>query len=178
MVLLFILASSVCWSLQCLISALTQGGGSGHFFRLPCSVVLWGGTLQTNNTGVCSQCLSHTGFAPAHSVCAFLVYTAQALDCSAGEVFKVGPALHALPMSMCSGSLVLHKGTDPDGLCSFYPFWVQATKMIRCLVSSLSQVAHESYAPPQSLPPFPQVCCKGTVPSVVMYLLCEGDLRL
>ena len=23
---------SVCWSLQCLISALTQGGGGGHFF--------------------------------------------------------------------------------------------------------------------------------------------------
>ena len=30
---LFILAS-VCWSLQCLISTLTQGGGGGHFFRL------------------------------------------------------------------------------------------------------------------------------------------------
>ena len=24
--------ASVCWSLQCLISALTQGGGGGHFF--------------------------------------------------------------------------------------------------------------------------------------------------
>ena len=28
------LACFVCWSLQCLISALTQGGGGGHFFRL------------------------------------------------------------------------------------------------------------------------------------------------
>ena len=37
-----VLASSVWWSLQCLISALTQGGGGGHFFRLTCSVVLWG----------------------------------------------------------------------------------------------------------------------------------------
>ena len=26
------LASSVCWSLQCLIFVLTQGGGGGHFF--------------------------------------------------------------------------------------------------------------------------------------------------
>ena len=26
-----VLASSVCWSLQCLISALVQGGGGGHF---------------------------------------------------------------------------------------------------------------------------------------------------
>ena len=31
-----VLASSVCWSLQCLISALTQGGGGGHFFRPDC----------------------------------------------------------------------------------------------------------------------------------------------
>ena len=37
------LASSVCWSLQCLFSTLTQGGSGGHFFRLTCSVVLWGG---------------------------------------------------------------------------------------------------------------------------------------
>ena len=35
-----------------------------------------GGTLQTNNTGVGLQCLSHTGLAPALGVCAFLVYTA------------------------------------------------------------------------------------------------------
>ena len=43
-----VLASSVCWSLQCLISALTQGGGGGHFLRLPCSVVLWGGRDVAN----------------------------------------------------------------------------------------------------------------------------------
>ena len=43
-----VLASSVCWSLQCLISTLTQGGGSGHFFRLTCSVVLLGGRNTAN----------------------------------------------------------------------------------------------------------------------------------
>ena len=43
-----VLASSVCWSLQCLISALTQGGGGGHFFRLSCSVALWGGRDAAN----------------------------------------------------------------------------------------------------------------------------------
>ena len=44
-----------------------------------CSVVLWGGTLETNVTGVCGKCsqrLGHTGFNPAHSVCNSLVYTA------------------------------------------------------------------------------------------------------
>ena len=53
-----------------------------------------GGTLQTNITGVCgecSQCLGHTGFAPIHDVCAFPVYTAQALGCS-GDL-SLGPPL-------------------------------------------------------------------------------------
>ena len=40
--------ASVCWSLQCLISALTHGGCGGHFFRLPCSVMLQGGRNTTN----------------------------------------------------------------------------------------------------------------------------------
>ena len=45
---LFILASSVCKSLQCLVSALTQGGEGGHLFRLTCSFVLWGGRNTAN----------------------------------------------------------------------------------------------------------------------------------
>ena len=45
-----------------------------------------GGILQTNITGVCGECLQcfgHIGFASAHGVCAFPVYTAQASGCSA-----------------------------------------------------------------------------------------------
>ena len=38
-------------------------------------------------------------FAPAHGVCAFLVYTAQAPGCSAGELSKAGLGLRALPRS-------------------------------------------------------------------------------
>ena len=96
---LFISASSVCRSLQYLTSALTQGGKGGSLVQLCCGE---GGTLQTNITGICgecSQCLGQTGFAPDHGMCAFLVYTAQAPDCSAGELFKVGPPLCALPKS-------------------------------------------------------------------------------
>ena len=95
--LFFILASSVCKSLQYLTSALTQGCERDHLFRLTCSVVLWwGGTLQTNIPGVCGeclQCLHHTGFASAHGVCAFLVYTAQTPGYSARELPKVVPVL-------------------------------------------------------------------------------------
>ena len=64
------LASSVCWSLRCLISALTQGGAVVETFFFLASLVQSrsgeGGMLQTNNTGVCLQCLSHAGHAPAH----------------------------------------------------------------------------------------------------------------
>ena len=35
-----------------------------------------GGTLQTNKSGIYSQCPGHTGFAPVHRMCAFPVYTA------------------------------------------------------------------------------------------------------
>ena len=38
------------------------------FFRLTCSLRCGEvGMLQTNNTGMCSQCLSHAGPAPTHS---------------------------------------------------------------------------------------------------------------
>ena len=76
--------------------------------------------MQTNITGMCGeclQCLSHSGFAPAHSVCAFLVYTAQVPGCSAGELSKVGSGcLNFLGLSCSgSGSWVLHKRTDSVG---------------------------------------------------------------
>ena len=45
---MFILVSSVCRSLQCLISILTKGGEGGHLLRLTCSVVLWGGRNTAN----------------------------------------------------------------------------------------------------------------------------------
>ena len=51
---LFILASSVCWSLQCLISTLTQGVQWWSLsFRLACSVVLWGGRNTANKYHWC-----------------------------------------------------------------------------------------------------------------------------
>ena len=60
------------------------------------------GTLKTIITGVCGECsqyMDHTGFVPAHGTCAFLVYTAPAPCCSAGELPKVGPGFRVLPRS-------------------------------------------------------------------------------
>ena len=73
----------------------------GSLVQLHCGEA---GTLQTNNTGVCSQCLRHTGPAPAHGACALHVYTAQALGCSTEN--RPRPALGCmhLPGLSCSGS--------------------------------------------------------------------------
>ena len=118
---LFILASSVCWSLQCLISVLTQGAKMVTFSGSLVQSFCWaGGTLQTNITGVCgecSQCFSCTGFAPTHSVCTFMVYTSQALGCSARNCLRqVLGCMHFPGLShLDSGSWVLHKGPDLVG---------------------------------------------------------------
>ena len=76
-----------------------------------------GGTLQSSITGVCGecwQCFSRTGFAPAHGVYAFMVYTSQAVGCSAGTCLRPALGCMHLPGLSRSGSgfRVLHKGAD------------------------------------------------------------------
>ena len=121
-----------------------------------------GGTLQTNITGVCgecSQCLGHIGFALAHGICAFPVYTAQASGCSAGELSKVGPGFCALPRSK---PLRFRFLGNPQGhrlswACVLCPSQVRAAQATRCLVSVLLQVVPTSQSPPQSQP----LCFQG-----------------
>ena len=143
---LFILASSVCWSLQCLISALTQGGESGHLFRLTCSVVLWGGRHTANKYhwrvwGVLTVSVP---------LCAFPVYTTQVSGCSAGELTKAGPGLCALPRSKLlrfrfSGIPQRHRLCWACVLC---PSQVQAAQATRCLASALFSGGRCILSPP------------------------------
>ena len=98
--------------------------------------------IITGVCGECSQCKDHTGFAPAHCACAFLVYTAQAPCCSAGELSKVGPGFRTLPRSKLlrfrfSGTPRSHRLGWPCVLC---PSQVQGAQETRCLVSTLSEV--------------------------------------
>ena len=73
--------------------------------------------LQTNNTGVCSQCLSHTGPAPAHGVCTLPAHTAQALGCSTRNHPRPALGCMRLPGLSCSGSgtPVVLRGADSVG---------------------------------------------------------------
>ena len=118
----FLLASSVCKSLQCLTSALTQGGEGGHLFRLTCSVVLWGGRDTANKYhwhlwGVL------TVYGP-HGVCP----SSWQRVLSGSILLRLQVALHGhcpkwtlrimhVPGLSCSdsGSRVLCKGTDSVG---------------------------------------------------------------
>ena len=86
----------------------------GSLVKLHCGE---GGTLQTNNTGMCSQCLSHTGPAPAHSVCTLPAHTAQALGCFAGNHPRPALGCMHLPGLSRSGSgtRVVLRGTDTIG---------------------------------------------------------------
>ena len=115
-----------------------------------------GGTLQTNITGMwgeCSQCLDHTGF-PTHSVCAFLVYTAQAPGCSTGELSKAAPGFCVLPRSKLLRCVFLstpqrHRHGWTRVLC---PSQVRAVQATRCLVSTLSPGGQCILSPPWSHP--------------------------
>ena len=73
--------------------------------------------LQTNNTGVCSQCLSRAGPAPAHGTYTLPAHAAQALGWSAGN--RPRPALGCMHLPGLSrsgsGTQVVLRGTDSVG---------------------------------------------------------------
>ena len=60
--------------------------------------------LQTNNTGMYLQYLSHTGSAPTHGMCVLRAHTAQALGCSTGDRPRLALGCMHLPGLSRSGS--------------------------------------------------------------------------
>ena len=141
---LFILASSVCWSLQCLISTVTQAGKGGHLFRLTCSLVLWGGRNTANKYhwhvwGVLTVSQPHWVCPRSRRVCF------PSLHCSGSrllcwELSDAGPGLHALPRSKplrfrFSGTPQRCRLGWAYVLC---PSQVQVAQVTRCLASTVA----------------------------------------
>ena len=132
-----------------------------------------GGTLQTNNTGVCSQCLSHTGPAPAHGACVLPARTAQALGCSAGNRLRLALGCMHLPGLSRSGpgTQVVLRGADSVGpaFCALprseqlrWCVWQEqslrliaspfpATRFSGCITSAPSQVDDDGPEPQEVL---------------------------
>ena len=141
-----VIASSVCWCLQCLVSALTQRGQwrtlffifyfLGSLVQSPCGWL--GGMLQTNNTGVCSQCLSHTGFALAHCVCPSCPHSSGSRLLHQ-EPSEASPGLHAPPRS--KPLRFRHSGSPQrcrlSRACVLCPSQVRAAQVVRCLASAV-----------------------------------------
>ena len=124
-----VIASSVCWSLQCLVSALTQRGRwrTLFFFRLTCSVMLRGGRegCCKQITLACARSASATlGSAPAHGTCSLPVHTAQILGCSAGNYpwAALGCLHFPGPSRSGSGTRVVLRGADFWLGLRFVPF--------------------------------------------------------
>ena len=127
---------------------------------------------------------AHTGwttlsFSQPKTACTSQVHTAQAPVYSARALPQVDPAFHVLFQGLCrSGSWVLCKDIDSDGLCTLCLSQVQATQATECLVSALSQVGCASYAPPWQWPLSFQAVPQGHSPSCAVCLLWGADLRL
>ena len=168
------MASSVCKSLQCLISTLTQGDEGGHLFRLTCSVVLWGGRDTANKYhwhvwGLLTVYGPHW-VCPSSRLCGLSGSTLLRLQ-SALQGHCPKQALHFVqfPGLSHSGSRVFCKGTDSVGcvFCALLrskqlrqpgawgahcPRWgvclitspVLATQFPGCAARAPSQVSHAS----------------------------------
>ena len=85
-----------------------------------------GGTLQTNITGVCQeclQCMDHTGFAQSHGMC-FLVLHCLGCRVLCGALSKAGPGVSCTSQVRATWVQVLRYSTRAQTLLGmrFVPF--------------------------------------------------------
>ena len=138
---LFMLASSVSKSLQCLISTLTQGGEGGLLFRLTCSVMLWRGRNTANKYhwrvwGVLAVSQPPWVYSHSWSVCYPILHYYRLQVALQGAV----PGLCVLPRSKLLR--FQFSGTPQrrtlSWVCVLQPSEVRAVQTTRYLVSTLS----------------------------------------
>ena len=137
------MASPVYKSLRCLISTLTQGGSGGHFFRLTCSVVLWGGRNTANKYrwhvwGVLAVFQPHWVCPCSWCVCfQGLHFSGSMLLCR--ELSLSGPGLCALPRSKLFSFRFLGNPQRRrlSWACVLCPSHIREDQMTRCLASTV-----------------------------------------
>ena len=139
------MASSVCKSLWCLISTMTQRGESSHLFSLTCSVVLWAGRNPTNKyhlyvCGVLTVPQPHwacPGSRPVYPPCPH--YSGSRL--LTWEPSEAGPGLHAPPRSKLLR--FRHSGSSQrcrlSWACVLCPSQIRAAQVMRCLARAIAE---------------------------------------
>jgi len=103
-----------------------------------------GGTLQTNNTGVCLQCLGRTGFAPRSQRVCFPCLHCLGSRLLCWELSEAGPGLYALPTPK---PLRFRYTSSPQRhrlswACVLCPFQVRAAQVMRCLTNMVAATYH------------------------------------
>ena len=146
---MFILASFVCKSLQCLISTLTQGSEDGHLFRLTCSVVLWGGRDTANRYhwhvwGVLAVYGPHW-VCPNSKWCVLLGSTLLRLQGALqGHCPKWALCFAHFPGLSLFRFSDTQQGHRPGWVCVLCLSQVGEAQVARCFASALSQVSRAS----------------------------------
>ena len=119
---LFVLASSVCWSLQCLIYTLTQGGSGGPFFQVHLFSRAVGREERCKQISLVSVGTAHNVSAtlglPLLTVCVLSQSTLLRLLVALQGICLKGAlgCMHFPGLSHSgSSSWVLHKGADSVG---------------------------------------------------------------
>ena len=98
--------------------------------------------LQTNNTGVRLQCLSHTGSAPAHGTCSLPAHTARALGCSAGNNPRLALGYMHFPGLAAQVQVLGYFSQAQTVGPVFRPSQVRAAQVTRCLASAVAVTYH------------------------------------
>ena len=125
--------ASVCWSLQCLIFALTQVGGGCLLFRFTSSVVLWGKRVAADRYScvwvACTVFRPHW-VCPCCQVCVLSPSTLLRLPAA---LYGAGPALSVVPVIGSSTKVW-------TWLClRFVPSLARAAQAARSLMGALSR---------------------------------------
>ena len=122
------------------MSALLQGAGGGRFFRVTCSVVLWGGRDAANKYWcVLTVSRPHWVCPRSQRVCFPCLHClGSRLLC--WELSEAGPGLYALPRSkpLRFRYLGSPQRCRLGWACVLCPSKVRAAQVTRCLVSAVA----------------------------------------
>ena len=125
----FVYLASVCWSLQCLISALTQAGGGGLLFRFTSSVAPRGGGALFSPSTLLRLPAALYGAGPSLRVVPVFGFSTEARArlrlCFVPSPARAAQAARSLTGALSPGAVRPHPSAAPASV-SAHTGWVCA----------------------------------------------------